>query len=387
MRILLLTSAYLPDAVGGIEMLMLQACRLLRSHGHSVEIITAEAEGPDQVEGVPVHRLNLIQPIKARDPRALLAVDRRLRELIQSFQPTIVHSHDMGALLWFYQRTPQATAPQRPPLIVSVHNVMTQHLQLQHLSPISFTRMGRLLESADWVTAVAHDCLRDILSYAPSIADRLEHLPNGVMPPSHPPGDPDPDQLLCVGRLVPQKGFDRAIEAMVAIRARWPTARLLVAGIGPDARTLQAQAARLGLQEAVQFLGLQEGDTVRQLMARSALVLMPSRYEGLPLVALEAAWAGRPVVASDCAGLNEAVLADVTGVLVPDGDVPALAGAVLALLEDQPRAAQLGAAARARAESEYSLDRYVSTCESLYGRLSSIRDCAVEASLRSGPIP
>lgn len=366
MRILFLTSAYLPDGVGGIEMLLLQACRLLRERGHEIEIITAEVAGPDQVEGVPVHRLNLIQPIQARDPRALLAVDRRLRAILQSFQPTVVHSHDMGTLLWFYQRTPQATAAQRPPLVVSIHNVMTQHLRLQHLKPMSFTRMGRLLESADWVTAVSRSCLHDTLAYAPAIADRLEHLPNGIQPPPCPAGDPDPDQLLCVGRLVSQKGFDRAIEAMVAIRAQRPMARLLVAGVGPAARALQAQAAQLGLQDAIQFLGLQDEDSVRQLMAGSALVLMPSRYEGLPLVALEAAWAGRPVLASDCAGLNEAVLANVTGVLIPEGDVPSLAREAVALLEDRPRAARLGAAARARAESEYSLDQYVRRCEAIY---------------------
>jgi glycogen(starch) synthase len=367
MRILFLTSAYLPDGVGGIEMLLLQACRLLRERGHAIEIITSEAGGPDQVEGVPVHRLNLIQAIQARDPRALFAVDRRLREVLQSFQPSVVHSHDMGPQLWFYQRTPQATASQRPPLVVSIHNVMTQHLQLHHLKPIAFSRMGRLLESADRITAVSLSCLHDTLEYAPSIADRLEHLPNGIQPPPYPSGDPDPDQLLCVGRLVSQKGFDRAIEAMVAIRAQRPAARLLVAGVGPDARSLQAQAVQLRLQDAIHFLGLQDEDSVRQLMAGSALVLMPSRYEGLPLVALEAAWAGRPVVASDCAGLNEAVLADVTGVLVPEGDVPALARAAVAVLEDRSLAARLGAAARARAELVYSLERYVRDCETIYG--------------------
>ena len=387
MRILFLTSAYLPDGVGGIEMLLLQACRLLRSRGYTVEILTPEAQGPDQVEGVRVHRLNLIKPIQARDPRALLAVDRRLQEIIQSFQATVVHSHDMGPLLWFYLRIPPASTPPRPPLIVSVHNVMTEHLQPHNLAPSSFTRMGRLLESADLVTAVSHSCLRDTLSYAPSIADRLELLPNGVLPPRHPTGKPDPDQMLCVGRLVPQKGFDRAIEAMVAIRAQRPTARLLVAGVGPEAQSLQALVARLGLQEAIDFLGLLNGDSVRQQMARSALVLMPSRYEGLPLVALEAAWAGRPVVASACAGLNEAVLADVTGVLVPEGDVPALARAALALLEDQPRAARLGAAARTRAESEYSLDRYVSNCESLYRFVSRSGGCAIAAPPHSSQLP
>ena len=369
MRILFLTSAYLPAGVGGIEMLLLQACRLLREHGHQIEIITSEAGGPAQVEGVPVHRLNLIRPIQARDPRALLAVDRRLRAILQSFQPTVVHSHDMGALLWFYQRTHQATSAQRPLLVVSVHNVMTQHLQMQHLKPVSFTSMGRLLESADRVTAVSRSCLHDTLAYAPTITDKLEYLPNGIQPPPYPAGDPDPDQLLCVGRLVSQKGFDRAIEAMVAIRAQRPATRMLIAGVGPDATSLQAQAAHLGLQDAIHFLGLQDEASVRQLMAGSALVLMPSRYEGLPLVALEAAWASRPVVASDCAGLNEAVLADVTGVLVPEGDVPSLARAVVSLLEDRPRAARLGTAARAHAESEYSLDRYVHHCEAIY-------DCA-----------
>ena len=145
-------------------MLLLQACRLLRSRGYTVEILTPEAKGPDQVEGVRVHRLNLIKPIQARDPRALLAVDRRLQEIIQSFQATVVHSNDMGPLLWFYLRIPPASTPPRPPLIVSVHNVMTEHVKADNLAPSSFTRMGRLLESADLVTAVSHSCLRDTLT-------------------------------------------------------------------------------------------------------------------------------------------------------------------------------------------------------------------------------
>jgi glycosyltransferase involved in cell wall biosynthesis len=96
---------------------------------------------------------------------------------------------------------------------------------------------------------------------------------------------------------------------------------------------------------------------------------MPSRFEGLPLVALEAAWAGRPVVAAQSPGLEDAVEPGSTGLMVPAEDAAALATCLAGLLADPDRASELGRNARAFAERRYSLDRCVDEYEQLYHRV------------------
>ena len=366
MRIQFLSAAYLP-AVGGIEVLLQHLCRQLRDHGHQVEIVTAEASGPEEVDGVAVHRLDLQTPMRARDVRGLHRVHRRLDDITARFAPDVVHSHDMGALLWLHRR---ATRTTPRPLVVTVHNVMTQHLDevAEAQGP-----MGQLLESADVVTAVSRHALEDTLTYVPSLDGRIRYLPNGV--PAPPPHDPDvsadPCQVLFVGRLTSQKGVDVLIDAMAQVHRDAPEVRLLVVGDGPDRTVLQDAAADHGLEGVVRFVGRVDTSAVRDLMARSALVAMPSRYEGLPLVALEAAWARRPVLGTRVPGLSEAVVDDRTGVLVPSEDPTALARAMVDLLADPARRRTLGEAARRRAEDEYGLERCVQRYETIYRQLAT----------------
>ena len=96
---------------------------------------------------------------------------------------------------------------------------------------------------------------------------------------------------------------------------------------------------------------------------------MPSRYEGYPLVALEAAGHGRGVVATRAPGLDEAILDGTTGMLVPINDVDMFAGAIEKLLADPPRISDMGRAARHRMTSEHSFERCVEAHEALYRRL------------------
>ena len=157
-----------------------------------------------------------------------------------------------------------------------------------------------------------------------------------------------------------------AIEAFALIASRFGWARLHIAGTGPDAAELRSLADRLHVGHQVELIGRVEPDEVPRLLARSTALVMPSRYEGLPLVALEAAWSARPVVAMAGPGLAEAVVDGETGLLVPPGDVAGLARCMAELLASRERAATMGRAARSRMEQHWSLGATVDSYEAIY---------------------
>jgi glycosyltransferase involved in cell wall biosynthesis len=342
MRILFLSGAYLPR-VGGIEVLLHDMCAALGERGHQVEIITADRAGPTEVDGVAVLRLEIDRPMKTRDVTAIHSLQREVARTIDRFDPDVVHSHDMGPLLWLFQR---AARSRRRPLMVTVHNSMTE---VSVLSVASHASMAVLLREADLVTAVSRHALDDTLTYAQFLRDTIVHLPNGVLPPPVVDRQVDRNLLVGVGRLAHQKGWDVGIDAMRLVHDRRPEVRMVIAGPGPDQVALQQRIDGHGLSDVVTLAGRVDHAEARSLMAQAALVLIPSRHEGLPLVALEAAWAGRPVVGTRVSGVTEAVVDAVTGVLVEPEHPEELAEAVLRVLDAPATADALGEAARRRA--------------------------------------
>jgi glycosyltransferase involved in cell wall biosynthesis len=154
--------------------------------------------------------------------------------------------------------------------------------------------------------------------------------------------------VLGVGRLTEQKGFDLLIDAFAAAAVPLD---LILAGSGPDLPALRARAEGCGLTERVHFLGHVDREVVLRLLRGATVVAMPSRFEGHPLICLEAMQAGAPLVASNLPGLPPALRDGETGVLIPPGDVGALASALRSLAGDSDRARRLGRAAAAAARS------------------------------------
>jgi glycosyltransferase involved in cell wall biosynthesis len=150
--------------------------------------------------------------------------------------------------------------------------------------------------------------------------------------------------VLAVGRLAPQKGFGVLLEAAGAWRDLDPMPLVVIAGDGPLAGKLRARAAALGV--AAVFLG--HRDDVPARLAAASVFVLPSRWEGQPLVLQEALRAGTPVVATRVGGVP-GLTGDDAALLVPQGDAPALAAAVRSVLTDAPLAARLRAAAATRA--------------------------------------
>jgi glycosyltransferase involved in cell wall biosynthesis len=177
----------------------------------------------------------------------------------------------------------------------------------------------------------------------------------------------DPDLLLFVGRLEPEKGPLQAVAVMRAVAARRPGVRGVIVGRGSLEPEVHAAAKKSG--GVVEVRGPVPADELRELYARAAVLLVPSRYEGLGFVALEAMAAGAAVVAHDVTGLRDAVGGH--GVLVPQGDTEAMVAAATALLADPERRRELAEAAGLAVRSTHSWTACARGVQELYRHVAA----------------
>jgi L-malate glycosyltransferase len=183
-----------------------------------------------------------------------------------------------------------------------------------------------------------------------------------------------PDELIigCCCRLFDQhKRVSDLIKAFARVHERFPKAKLLLVGEGPDEAMLHSLASQLGVAEHVCFAGYQ-GDT-RPFYEVMDVFVLASAFEGLPLALLEAMFASLPVVATRVGGIPTAVKADETGYLVEPKAPSELADKLTALLSDAPLRRSMGQAGLVRARAEFSADRYVRQFDELYQRLAAQR--------------
>ncbi|MEV6659038.1 glycosyltransferase family 4 protein [Nocardia fluminea] len=204
----------------------------------------------------------------------------------------------------------------------------------------------------------------------------LEHLPPGVDPTEFRPDPAAREELraryglgerptvLCLSRLVPRKGQDMLIVAMTEIRERVDGAVLVIAGGGPYETRLRALAEALGVQDSVVFTGRVPSSELAAHHTIADVFAMPCRtrgagldVEGLGIVFLEASATGVPVVAGDSGGAPETVREGETGIVVHGRSVPQISDAIVELLTDRDKAAEMGAAGRAWVERNWHWDR------------------------------
>jgi glycosyltransferase involved in cell wall biosynthesis len=179
--------------------------------------------------------------------------------------------------------------------------------------------------------------------------------------------------LVSVGRFVEKKGPLTTLEAFRSAHARFPAARLWMAGEGPLLQECRDMVSRYGMQASVFFPGVLRHDMVSAILQRGRAFVQHSvqassgETEGTPVAILEAAAAGLPIIATRHAGIPEAVLDGVSGLLVDEGDVDAMADAMCRMLESPSLARQLGEAGRLHMRAHYDMKRYLGTLVSLLG--------------------
>lgn len=172
-------------------------------------------------------------------------------------------------------------------------------------------------------------------------------------------------RLLALGELGPRKGTPEIIAAFATPSLRQAGWRAALAGNGAVAH-YRALIHQAGLADRVTLPGWADAETVRRLLDEADILLLPSRQEGLPLAILEALAAGAAVIATPVGGIPDAVIDGETGLLVPEGDAPALAAAILRLIRDGTLRRRLATAGRRRYETAFSMDILAGNLTRLY---------------------
>jgi glycosyltransferase involved in cell wall biosynthesis len=170
--------------------------------------------------------------------------------------------------------------------------------------------------------------------------------------------------VVAVSRLHRQKGLKHLLRAVPLIREEVPAVKIVVAGGGPLESKLTSQVRRLRIEESISLLG--ERKDVREVLAAADVFVLPSLWEGLPYVLIEAAALGKPIVAADIDGVREVIRSGETGILVPPRDPGRLAAALILLLKDQDLACKLGERAKRDIPPGFSLERMIRETETLY---------------------
>ncbi len=172
--------------------------------------------------------------------------------------------------------------------------------------------------------------------------------------------------VLVPARLEPQKGHRVLLEALPSVRREFPQAQFLFLGEGRLKKELQAQVSALGLEKMVRFIGFQPD--VANWYALSDFTVLPSFYEGLPLVAIESLAACRPLVATAVDGTPEVVVNGRTGLTVPPGNPSELASAICCFLRNPGIVDTYGRQGRDLVEQEFSQEKQVRETSALYVR-------------------
>ncbi|MDW8144801.1 MAG: glycosyltransferase family 4 protein [Roseiflexaceae bacterium] len=229
------------------------------------------------------------------------------------------------------------------------------------------------LRWVDHVVALSH-AEREFLVRLGIDPQRISVLPNAVDLQAYstapPPVAARPPLVLFIGQLVPRKGYDLLARAMPAVLNAVPEARFVFVSHNRSGEAeLRQIAAAGGVADRLEIAGrVSEAEKIR-LLHQAAVVAAPSRYEGFGIPLIEAMAAGAPVVTTDVVANNEIVDHERTGLLVPYGDVTALAAALTRLLSDRALGERLATAGRAEVFARYSADRLAMNLEILYKRL------------------
>ena len=369
MRALFLAHSYPRHAGDSAGSFLLRLAVGLRAAGVDVRVLAPAARGlaaEEELEGVPVARFryaprawetlaytgNMADDV-AKSMSGKLALAGlisagfvRVSAEIRRWRPDVVHAH------WWFPAGLIALAPAsiaRVPLVTTMHG---SDVRLAVGTRPAHAPFRQVLEGSAQVTAVSSWLAAQAQSVSP--ATRIEVAPMPVRAELFEPdasarsGQP---RFLFVGRLNEQKGVAHLLRALARMRT---TADLDVVGDGPDAAALHALAGELGIAGRVRWIPSVRQEELPALYRRATALVLPSRDEGLGLVAVEAHLCGTPVIASRSGGIPDVVADGENGLLVPVGDPDALAAALDGLLARPDRGASMGAAGRQAALARFT---------------------------------
>ncbi|MCB0921001.1 MAG: glycosyltransferase family 4 protein [Actinobacteria bacterium] len=379
MHVLHLTWEYPPLVYGGIGRHVPALAAAQAARGDRVTVVTQRPEGApaqDMQAGVTVIRVDPDGPFPYHLPSLLTwvgALDARIgNAACEVADVDVVHAHD-----WVVGRAGATAANTHGvPLIATIH--ATEAGRHSGWLPDVVSRSVHLVEQwlvddADAVIVCSAAMADEVERAHNTPARKISVIPNGIDPGERPaPGElaesllQGHPRITFVGRLEWEKGVFTAVQAMPAVLARYPDARLRMVGTGSQQEALHAAILDAGVAASVDLLGHVDEQTLADVYASSDVVIAPSSYEPFGIVALEAAAAGIPLVVGDTGGLAEFVT-EPRGRRHRPNHPDELAGQILAALADPVDTARRRDAASA-ALAEYSWARIAGRTDEVYAR-------------------
>lgn len=346
----------------GAERILTYLCEGLRQRGHDVSVACKpHPELEDELArlGIPTYPLAIGGKVNPLAPFMLASLARRL-------QADVIHTHLSTASLWGSVGGRLAGVP----VVAEVHALNTRRC---------FMLANRIVTCSEGV--------RQHLLHQQVPPQRMEVLHNGL-----------PDRLFrglkdraavraelgigpqtpvigAVAHLAEKKGQRHLLEAMLLLRVHFPEAVCLFIGEGETHLELAELAEQLGVDRSVRFLGFRP-DAVQLMVGLDVVVLPSVAKEGLGVALIEAGFLGKPVVGSDCPGIDEVIVSGETGLLAPPGDSMALADAIGRILRNPVLAKRFGENGRRRAQRLFSMESMAENAEQIYYSLLSRRRMA-----------
>jgi glycogen synthase len=393
-RVLILSWEYPPLIEGGLARHVRKLAENLLAFGVEVHVLTrGHEESPDEeeVNGVTVHRVR--EPKRPRELGEFVTWVEHMNadmlaagvELGDRWDFDVVHGHD-----WLVAVAGDHLARRfRCPLAVTIHATeygrhqgwVDKHPQ-SHIHGVEHWMANR----ADRVITCSAYMREHVADIYGLDEQRITVIPNGIDPSELVPvadldelrgqfAAPGERLVLLVGRLVYEKGFQLALEALPGLIERVGNVRFIVAGSGTHEQELRAQATELGLDRHGTFLGWIGDDVLHSLYRISDLCVVPSIYEPFGLVALEAMASGCPCLVADTGGLREVVPNDDVGLRFVSRDPESLGRMAERLLTDAPLRERLIAEATEHVLTFDWADVAEQAAE-VYGELEGVRSTA-----------
>lgn len=299
---------------------------------------------------------------------------RKFLKILRNEKPDIVHSHLFFATMF---AAPISKIAGVPTVIETAH--------LREAWRKGFKRMFwidcLIYRYVDKIIAVSHAVKKYLVNEKKLSTDKIEVIHNGVDLEKFKPreqfeqfqhfehsNNKKPFTIGVIGRLEPQKGHKYFLEAIKMLNGAHKNAKFLIIGEGSLKEDLACRVEQLAICDKVEFLGFR--NDIPKLMNQIDLIVLPSIYEGLPLVALEAQAMGKPMVATNVDGTPEVVINHKTGIVVPPKDSKALKEAIELFLDDKNLVVQMGQAARTHIEKMFDLRKQINNTEELYRMLT-----------------
>ncbi|HET9186282.1 MAG TPA: glycosyltransferase family 4 protein [Solirubrobacterales bacterium] len=355
-RVLILSWEYPPLIEGGLARHVRKLSEALVERDVEVHVLTRGGEESPALDpgegGVVIHRIR--EPKRPTDLGEFVAWVERMNsdmlaagvELGDGHSYDLVHGHD-----WLVANACDHLARRfEAPLVTTIHATeYGRHQGWVDKHPQTYIHGVErwITNRSDRVIACSHYMGEQIADIFGVEEERISVIPNGIDPGDLPAQDEDylarlrgdfadPEQklVLLIGRLVYEKGFQLALEAMPSLIEAVPGTRFLVAGSGTHEAELKRQAEELGLMEHGTFLGWIGDDVLHSLYRIADLTVVPSIYEPFGLVALEAMASGCPCIVADTGGLREVVPHEEAGLRFRAHDPAALAEVAIRVLSD-----------------------------------------------------